>query len=96
VGDGYVFDAAGWAGLVNHKVCKAAEAGGHKYPLPGSPVVASHFLKHPIDHANKEVHVAVLYGAKAVYKGHSFNMQGRLVHAGRIGLPMAVCELRCV
>lgn len=54
-------------------------------------MVASHFFKHRIDHANKEVHVAVKHGAEAVFKGHSFDMQGRLVHVGRVGLPMAMC-----
>ena len=43
VGDGYVFDAAGVAGLVNHKVCEVAEAGSQQLtmstrtgPLPDS------------------------------------------------------------
>ena len=38
VGDGYVFDAAGWADLLNHKVCKAAGADHHERPVTGSPV----------------------------------------------------------
>ena len=33
VGDGYVFDAAGVAGLVNHKVCEVAEAGSQQLTM---------------------------------------------------------------
>jgi hypothetical protein len=34
-------------------------------------VVERHFLKHPIDHTNVEVHMPVQAGAEAVDKGFS-------------------------
>ena len=39
-----------------------------------------HRPKHPINHANMEVHMAVQAGAEAVDECNCPNVQGRLVH----------------
>jgi hypothetical protein len=44
-----------------------------------------HFLKHPIDCAYVEVHMAVQAGAEAVDKSDCANVQGRSVHLRRTG-----------
>jgi predicted TIM-barrel enzyme len=44
----------------------AALPDGRQCPVPGSPVLARHFLKHPIDHAHMEVHMLIEAGTEAV------------------------------
>ena len=50
---------------------------------------ARHFFKHPIDHADVEVHMLIESGAEAVEESHRADVQGSLVHicrAGAVGL----------
>ena len=46
---------------------------------------AWHFLKHPVDHTDVEVHMPVQAGAEPVDEGYGTNEQGCLVHLGRTG-----------
>ena len=54
--------------------------------------VARHFLKHPIDHTDVEVHMPVQAGAESVDEGYGPDVQGGPVHMGR---PGAVGLQRC-
>jgi hypothetical protein len=53
-------------------------------PLQRS-AVARHFLKHPINHANMEVHMLVEAGAEAVDEGDCADMQMLAVSLRRTG-----------
>jgi hypothetical protein len=44
-----------------------------------SVALACHFLKHPINHANMEVHISVQAGPNPVDESHGAHVQGRLV-----------------
>ena len=48
-------------------------------------MIARYRLKHPINHADMEMHMGVQAGAETVDKGHSANTHGRLVNPHRAG-----------
>ena len=47
--------------------------------------IPCHFLKHPIDHANEEVHMLVQAGAEPMNEGDCADVQRCLVCIGRTG-----------
>ena len=46
--------------------------------------IARHHLKHPIDHADMEVHMLIQAGAEPVDESHCADMQGCLIRGPRV------------
>lgn len=73
----FKFEGRVWGGTWTRK---AAFADRHEYPLPGSPKVAHHFLKNPIDCAHMKMRMLVQVSTKPVDESDGTDVQGGFAH----------------